>query len=222
MKVDAVDQKAIRVLIVEDHQMVGQLMERVLEEEPDIRVAGRVTTIADAHDRLASEPVDVVLMDYHLPDGDGITAATRIRSEHGSTRVVIVTGAADDYLLKAALSAGCSGYLRKDEAAESLAVAVRAAHAGSSAVSPDMLSRMFDTLDKKSKLEDGNTLSGREMDVLRLLANGLSNDSIAESLFISVNTVRNHTQNILEKLQAHSKLEAVTKAIKLGLVNVPS
>lgn len=212
---------SINVLIVDDHEMVSEMMATILALEADLSVVGRSATIAAATALVATTPVDVVLMDYQLPDGNGVTAAAEIRRAHPQIRVVIVTGVEDEGILRDALQAGCSGYLLKTEGVSQLAVAVRAAHAGSMAVSPEMLAHVMNSLTKPDRKPGTDELTQRELDVLRLLVEGMSGDDIGERLHVSVNTVRNHTQNILEKLDAHSKLEAVTKALRLGLVKPP-
>jgi DNA-binding NarL/FixJ family response regulator len=211
----------IGVLVVEDHTMVAEMIASTLARESDIVVKGSVRTAAEAATAVDADHIDVVLMDYRLPDGDGISAARAIRATHPRTRVVIVTGEDSDHLLTDALKAGCAGYLNKSEGVAMLATAVRGAHAGATAVSPDMLAQVMTSAEQARSRAGPDGLSERELEVLRLLAEGLPNGGIADRLFISVNTVRNHTQNILDKLGAHSKLEAVTTAIRAGLVDAP-
>lgn len=210
---------AISVLVVDDHTMVANMIASTLAAEPDIDVRAHVGTTAEAIAAVDSGHIDVVLMDYRLPDGNGVSAAKTIRNSHPRTRVVIVTGEENDHLLTDALKAGCAGYLKKSEGVETLATAVRGAHAGATVVSPEMLAHVMTSAERTRS--DPDALSERELDVLGLLSRGLSNAEIGELLFISVNTVRNHTQGILEKLDAHSKLEAVTTAIRMGLVEPP-
>ena len=209
---------AIKVLIVEDHQMVAEMTTRILESESDIRVVGWAKTVAAAHAAVAEMAPDVILMDYQLPDGDGISAAAMIRKAHPSIRVVLLTGSEHDGLFTEALNAGFSGYISKTEGVAHIATAVRAAHAGSTAISPEMLAIMLRAATKPRQNAGSDALSARELHVLRLLSGGLRTEAIAQRLSLSPNTVRNHVQSILEKLDAHSKLEAVTKAIRLGLV----
>jgi two-component system response regulator DevR len=207
----------ISVFIVDDHRMVGQMMSNLLSDENDIVVLGWAGSIAAAQEALELQPADVVLMDYQLPDGDGVTAARDLRVRLPETRVIIVTGLEHDDILRKALSAGCSGYLLKTEAASQLAPAVRAAHGGSTAISPQMLERVMIPSAVVTPL-----LTPRELEVLELMVDGAtSTEEMAERLNVSVNTLRNHTQHILEKMQAHTRLEAVTRAIRAGLVQPP-
>ncbi len=210
----------ISVLIVEDHDMVSEMMAAALERDKDINVVGRVPSIAAARTAIATEAVDVVLMDYQLPDGNGVTAAEEIRNEHPAIRVVIVTAIDDDTVLRDALRGGCSGYVLKTDAVSSLAAAIRAAHTGSTAVSPSMLAHLLEPRDG-TRHRASDQLTERELEVLRLLAVGMAGRDIGVRLHLSSSTVRNHTQSILEKLDSHSKLEAVTKAMRAGLVSVP-
>ena len=207
----------IRVLVVEDFHMVAEMIARILGDEADLSVVAVVDSVTSAHLALEHNAVDVVLMDYKLPDGSGLDAAKEVRRTYPNTKVVIVTGTDDDRLFKEALGAGCSGWLLKTEHANSLPLAVRAAHAGSTAVSPEMLSALIESSGKPAHPDE---LSPRELEILAMVARGQGNDEIAEQLLLSTHTVRNHIQASLEKLDAHSKLEAVMEANRLGLIQI--
>jgi DNA-binding NarL/FixJ family response regulator len=206
----------IRVLVVDDHEMVAESMRRLLEDEDDIVVTGIARSAAEAKAAAWAVPPDVVLMDFGLPDEDGITAAAAIRSRLPQTRVLIWTGGNEDVAV-AALEAGCDGYFEKSEPSEKLVTAIRAVHRGETAISSDELARLLSRL-RPSHRDVGDDLTARELDVLRLLAEGTGNKEIAQQLSISLNTVRNHVQSILTKLGAHSKLEAVMIAARAGIV----
>jgi DNA-binding NarL/FixJ family response regulator len=163
---------------------------------------------------------DVVLMDFRLPDRDGAAATASIKSRHPETQVVMVTSADDEAVLIRCLEAGCSGFIPKDRPVRELVEAVRATAAGEALVSPPMLARLLPRL-KPGHKSAGTDLTPRELDILSLLAQGLSNQGIAERLGISRNTVRNHVQNILAKLEAHSQLEAVSTAVRQGIIRYP-
>lgn len=210
----------IRVLIVDDHTMVAEGMASILEDQPDLEVVGVAGSVADAHRLAVTEMPDVVVMDYRLPDGDGAEAARRIRAERPEAQVVMVTASGHDTVLAAALEAGCAAFVTKDRAADQVADAVRAAYAGQATIPPDMLARLLPRLQPQSR--QVGALTAREREVLQLLAEGLSNQEIAERLFLSMSTVRNHVQNVLRKLDAHSRLEAVTIAVRQGIVSYPS
>ena len=206
-----------RVLLVDDHQMFAQVLHRVFKDTPDLEVVGTAGTVADAVAMARRARPDVVLMDYQLPDGVGTEAAAAIRQEHPETKVVILTGYADDAVLVAAIEVGCSGFISKANLVEEALSAVRAAAAGEFLISPSMLIRLLPKLRQERKTVSF-ALTSRELEVLRQLVGGANNAVIAESLFLSVNTVRKHVQSILNKLDAHSKLEAAAIAVRQGLV----
>ncbi len=212
----AADDRQIRVLIVEDHKMFSEALRLALDETDDIAVTAAVETRAAAVQAARETRPDVVLMDYRLPDGDGVAAAREIKNEFPATRIVMLTATSDDLVLRRAIEAGCSGYLTKDHTVEELILAVRAAHNGEAQISPAMLSRLLDRLGDRTR--PGSDLTRRETEVLRLLARGLSNQAIATDLDIRLATVRNHVQSVIEKLRAHSKLEAVATATRLGML----
>jgi DNA-binding NarL/FixJ family response regulator len=161
---------------------------------------------------------DVVLMDYGLPDGDGVMATAAIKASQPDVKVIMLTSFVDEEVLVAAIEAGCSGYVTKHKGAEELTTAVRLAADGEVVVSPDMLARLLPRL-RRNHQGLGWDLTPRERQVLELLAHGDSKETIAARLFLSTNTVRNHIQNILTKLGVHSRLEAVAIAAREGLLH---
>jgi DNA-binding NarL/FixJ family response regulator len=197
--------------------MVVQALSRTLSAQPDFDMVGNATTVEDAVAAARKHQPDVILMDYELPDGTGVEAAERIRSESPDIKVVMVTSHTDDAVLVRAIEAGCSGYITKHEVVEEIVSAVRAAHAGEALISPDMLARLLPKLRPKPRTTGGD-LTAREIEVLKLLAEGLSNQAIADRLVISLHTVRHHVQSVISKLNAHSKLEAVATAAREGLI----
>jgi DNA-binding NarL/FixJ family response regulator len=206
----------IRVLLVDDHEMVAESFRRVLDAQHDIEVVG-VRGSADAAVSAATElRPDVVIMDYVLPDTDGVWAATQIRSVLPDAKVVLLTGSGMPEVLDLALGAGCAGYLEKTSALHELAPAVRAAAAGELVLSPEQAVRH---IRDRSLRPATVTLTAREVEVLRLVSEGLSNKAIAVRLTLSLNTVRTHVQRVLMKLEAHSKLEAVAIARRSGLLD---
>ena len=210
----------IKVLVVDDHNMVAEVLASALREQPDFQVVGIARTAAEAESASREHHPDVVLMDYRLPDDDGAHAASIIRRERPETKVVILTAFADEATLISALEAGCSGYISKDKAFKEVVSAVRAAHAGEALISQEMLVRLLPKLQKRSR-GVGAQLTSRETEVLQFLAQGLSNQAIADHLTLSLNTVRNHVQNVITKLGAHSKLEAVANAAREGILQSP-
>jgi DNA-binding NarL/FixJ family response regulator len=211
---------SIRVVICDDHQILAQGIASLLEGAGGISVVGIVGTVADALATSVAMKPDVVLMDYELPDGDGVSAAAAIKASVPDAKVVILTSYSDDTVLVRALEAGCSGFLTKHKSAREVERAVRLAAEGEALISPDMLVRLLPKLSRtEPERKIGSDLTARELEVLELLAEGLSGDAIASRLYLSPNTVRNHVQNLLPKLGAHSRLEAVSIATRAGLLD---
>jgi DNA-binding NarL/FixJ family response regulator len=208
------------VLVCDDHRVVAEGLSMVLEAQPDLQVVGVASTVAEVCELAASLRPDVVLMDYALPDGDGVAATAAIKAVRPELKVVMLTSFVDVDVLVAAIDAGCSGFVTKHKAGDELTTAVRLAAAGEALVSPDMLARLLPRL-RPSYHGVGADLTPREREVLDLLAQGESKEAIAQRLFLSANTVRNHIQNILNKLGAHSRLEAVATATREGLIRHP-
>ncbi len=211
--------EAIRVLVVDDHRMFAESLVRLLEDERDIEVVGTATRISEATEAVARTAPDLVLLDYLLPDGDGTKAIHEIRRVAPGTKVVVLTALNDERALMAALGAGCDGFVTKDRASDELVHAVRAVAAGEVQIPPDLLARALPRL--RGGDDAAGALTRRELEVLELLADGMPNPGIAAHLHISINTVRNHVQNLLTKLGAHSRLEAVALGIRRGLVAGP-
>jgi len=190
-----------------------------LTEEPDMEVVDTVENLASARRRLEEIEVDVILLDQRLPDGQGTHAAAELRALCPGAKVVLVTAAMEPSVLNEALAAGCAGFVTKGDSIDALAAAVRAAASGATPVSPAMLTRITRGDSSGSNLTE--PLTPRETAVLLFLADGMSNDEIAKRLFISIHTLRNHIQSIISKLGAHSKLEAVSIAIREGVITAP-
>ena len=199
--------------------MFSEALRAALDEADDIAVAATAETGAAGLIALRAGSPDVVLLDYRLPDQDGIETARQMKAQSPDCKIVMLTAASDDDVLRRAIQAGCSGYLTKDQTVEELTLAVRAAYNGEALISPELLSRLLNRLGDRTR--PGSDLTSRETEVLRLLAEGLSNQAIAEELGIRLATVRNHVQSVIGKLQAHSKLEAVATALRLGLIRPP-
>lgn len=211
----------IRVVLVDDHQMFRDSVARLLAHEPDIEVLGTAGSVDEGVDIVARLRPSVAIVDFALPDGDGTLAAARILEVAPQTRVLILTGRTDEQALAAAIEAGCSGFVTKDHALQELVEAVRRTHVGDAYIPAQMLASLLPRIGRKQRTI-GDDLTSREREVLELLGSGLSNRDVAAELVLSVHTVRNHVQNLLVKLQAHSKLEAVAIATREGLINRPT
>jgi DNA-binding NarL/FixJ family response regulator len=213
--------EGIRVLIVDDHAMFAESLARLLGDEEGIEVVGVASDSAHGLELVDRLSPKVVLLDYRMPDRDGVETAAAIKAMDPSSMVVMLTGAEDDRVLLGAIDAGCSGFLTKDRAASEVARAVRAAASGEALISPAQLARLLPRLSSK-RTEVGTDLTRRELELLTHLARGSSNKTIASELHLSLNTVRNYVQSVLTKLGAHSKLEAVSTAVREGIIDYPS
>jgi len=209
----------VRVLLVDDHVMFASSVAAALDTEPGISVVGTAPDLAAARARLAVERVDVVLLDQRLPDGAGAGAIPELKEISPTSKVVMLTASTDDGTLFEALENGCSGFVEKSRTVEELLGAVRGAAAGEAVLSPALLSRLMSRVHRGAEPRLGADLTARELEVLGLVAEGLSNAAIAKRLWLSVNTVRNHVANLLGKLGVHSKLEALAVATREGLLD---
>jgi response regulator RpfG family c-di-GMP phosphodiesterase/DNA-binding CsgD family transcriptional regulator len=213
---DATDR--IRILVVDDHQIFTHSLVRLLGTRPELKVVGTAGSVSDAvAAALAYEP-DVILMDFELPDGDGTEATERIKALTPSVKVVMLTARTDDQSLVRAIAAGCSGFVKKEDAVDSLLEAILAANEGETITPPSELAPLLRQL-RPTQRGLGADLTPRELEILRLFAAGQVNKQVAQGLGLRLNTVRNHAQSILYKLQAHSKLEAVATAVREGIIS---
>ena len=209
------------VLVVDDHSMFAESVVRLLNREADLHAVGVAATAADAIAVARASKPAVVLMDWELPDDDGVSTARAILSDLPDTKVVLLTGRTDDNLVLSALRAGCSGFVSKVDAFATLVSAVRAAAAGEPAMPTGKMVTLLARLTESEPQRGSRTrLSDRELEVLSLIAKGLDVDAIASRLFLSAHTVRNHIRNSMAKLDAHTRLEAVTTAARRGLIDL--
>jgi DNA-binding NarL/FixJ family response regulator len=211
----------IRVLIVDDHAVFTDALSTILRTEPEIQVVGTGATVREAIASARTLQPDVVLLDVHMPDGSGVEAAATIKKDRAQTQVVILTSDEDEAVLRSAVQAGVTGYLSKHESAAQVVQAVRSAARGEALIAPYMLARLLHGLQKKDAPAPVTPLTTRELEVLRELSLGHDNDAVAKQLRMSPNTVRTHVQNILSKLDVHSKLEAVSRGIREGWIRIP-
>jgi two-component system NarL family response regulator len=216
----------IRVLVVDDHALFRRGLQMVLEQEPDIDVVGEASDGAEAVARSAETTPDIVLMDVRMPKRGGIDACMAIKDTVPSAKIIMLTISDEEADLYDAIKAGAMGYLLKEISIEEVATAIRAVHGGQSLISPSMAAKLLNEFATMIKRTDDRPqlpaprLTEREMEVLRLVARGLNNRDIARQLFISENTVKNHLRNILEKLQLHSRMEAVVYAVREKLLEI--
>ena len=209
----------IQVLIVEDHLLVAEAMAHALAEETDIQVARMAANLAEARTALSRQRVDIALLDFHLPDGDGLMLAKYIISHYPGTKVIMVTALADREVLIEALQVGCSGFISKEESLVHLPAAIRSASSGTTAISPGMAAKLVAPPQSINRNQP-DSLEKRELEILTMMGEGYSSSAIAERLFISPNTLRNHLTRINQKLDTHSKVEALAKALRMGLISM--
>lgn len=206
----------ITLLLADDHTMVRQSMRQAMEAE-GFTVVGEAADGAEAVSLAEAHTPDVVLMDVSMPGVDGIAATRRIRTRLPGTQVVMLTMHVDRDVVARALGAGAIGYLTKDCSVDEVVEAVRLAASGDSAVSAGLARGML-----QAATADGAdpVISKREEEVLQLFANGASPNEVAEQLFISVRTVKNHLSSIYQKLDARDRTQAVLKAVRMGIISL--
>ena len=223
------DSKAqrVRLLICDDHKILTDALATVVGLDGTLEMVAPPVHEPESAIEICTEQLpDVVLMDIVFKGGmSGIDATRKIKEVSPSTKVVIMTAHDEDRLLVEAVEAGASGFLGKDEAAEELLAAAKAAAEGEVLIDPGTLTRLLAQVAReRAEQRDAqmllNDLTDREREILQLLAEGMRNDDIASKLFISPQTVQTHVRNILGKLRVHSKLEAVAFAVKHGAITV--
>ena len=216
---DTVDDRrsVTRVVVLDDHDVLASGLAHVMASESDLDCVGVANTLADGRRLVAEHHPDVLLLDQGLPDGDGVSAIPELLADQPQLRVVVLTANATDAILVRAIENGAAGFVAKNRSLNEVLSAVRAAASGEAVISSELLTRLLPRLTGEgvSRHED---LTDREREVLVLLADGLTNVAIAERLVVSVHTVRNHVANLSSKLGAHSKLEALSIAVREGLL----
>jgi DNA-binding NarL/FixJ family response regulator len=214
---EAAVRQVTRALIVDDHVLFRETVVPVLDAAADIAVVGCVGTLEAARQHLEDDPaIDVLILDHQLPDGAGTHAAVQLHHSLPQLRIVLISGSEDPAIIDEAESAGCVAFVHKADHVDFLVDAVRTAELGDMILSPSLVDRRSTTAPRDRFT---SPLTRREIQVLMLLAEGLSNARISEALFIGPNTLRNHVQNVLIKLGAHTRLEAVAVAHREGIIS---
>jgi len=203
----------IRVLIADDHVTVREGLAAMIGRQADMEVVGEATTGRLAVDLWFSLRPDIVLLDLRMPELDGVGAIGEIRQRDAAARIIILTTFETDSDIANAIRAGARGYLLKDSQREELLDSIRRVHAGETSISPSLVAKLAAGISSE-------TLTGRELDVLILLAHGKSNKEIGANLYISETTVKSHLRSIFTKLNVLSRTEAITVASRRGLVTL--
>jgi DNA-binding NarL/FixJ family response regulator len=204
------------VLIVDDHVMFAESLARLLVGHRGVTDVVVAESVAAVRSTAMQVHPDVAVVDWHLVDGRGSEVIRVLRQQAPQTKVVVLTGVLQPQVVREALELGCAGVITKDRAADELFDAIDQAIRGELSLSPDALAMAVET----QKATD-DSLSDRELEVVRALARGLSNQEIATELYLSVNTVRNHIQRISAKLGVNTRLEIAITAIRRGLIELP-
>ena len=212
---------SIRVFIAEDHAIVRKGVRTLLSLEKDIQVIGEATNGLEAVEQVGNLNPDVILMDLVMPELDGIKAIQQIKAHHPDAKVLVLTSFATDDKIFPAIKAGALGYLLKDSDPATLADAIRQVNAGEYSLHPIIARKVLQELNLSPKIPPTvQPLTGREVEVLRMVAQGKSNRQIADELVLSLGTVRAHLSNILGKLHLASRTQATLYALREGIASL--
>ena len=219
------EREPIRVLVVDDQELFRGGLTMILGTDPGIEVVGQAGDGIEGTTLAAALAPDVVLLDVRMPKRSGIEACVAIKESVPSAKIIMLTVSDEEADLYEAVKSGAAGYLLKDSSIDEVTQAVRVVADGQSLISPSMAVKLIDEFKQMSRPDRDQVsplrLTDRELEVLRLVATGMNNREIARQLFISENTVKNHVRNILEKLQLHSRMEAVMYAVREKLLDIP-
>ena len=210
----------MKIIIVDDHVLFREGLAAIIRREPDIEIIGMAGTVREAIELARASRPEIALMDFNLPDGSGVDATRRILEEFPACKIIFLTMSEQDDDLFSAIRSGAKGYLLKNMQPTDLVNAIRSVYEGESALSQGMTLRLMDELSRSERLAHPaeNTLTLRELDVLRAIASGLSNQEIGNQLYISENTVKFHVHSLLAKLNLTDRKEAANFAREHGLV----
>jgi len=211
----------IRILVVDDHPVVREGIAAMLQRQSDMEVVGEASDGAAGVDQCMAKNPDIVLMDLRMPVMDGVEAMRKISEKQPAVRFIVLTTYDNDEYIFKGIEAGARAYLLKDAPREDLFKAVRAVHRGESLIHPTVASKVLDRFATLSRqAQPPELLSEREMEVLRLMATGAANKTIAAQLCISESTVKTHVQSIFQKLDVNDRTEAVTHALQRGIISL--
>jgi DNA-binding NarL/FixJ family response regulator len=212
----------IRLMIVDDHQMLREGLRRSMSEI-GFDVIGEASDGDEAVTRATAQRPDVILMDVTMPRMDGVEACRQVKDVLPDTHIVMLTMHADQSVLADAIRAGASGYLVKDCSTDEIADAVKIAAAGQTALSPQLAATLLDEvrrMEEQERAQENRLITKREEEVLQMIADGCSTTEVAEGLYISQKTVKNHLASIYQKLEARDRTQAVLQAVRMGIVQL--
>jgi DNA-binding NarL/FixJ family response regulator len=213
--------EAIKILIADDHPVVREGLIAMLSREGDFKVVGEAKDGVEAVNKAKELSPDVVLMDLRMPEMDGVEAMRQIRPTMPDVKFIILTTYSDDDYIFSGIEAGARAYLLKDAPREDLFKAIRSVYRGESLIQPVVASKLLDRFSQLSRrTPSGDELSERELEVLCLVAKGAANKEISAELNIAQSTVKTHITNIFQKLGVNDRTEAVTQALKKGIIRL--
>lgn len=213
--------EVIKILIADDHPVVREGLFAMLSREPDFNVVGEAKDGGDAVNKTNELNPDVVLMDLRMPEMDGVEAMRQIKAVRPDVKFIILTTFSDDEYIFSGIEAGARAYLLKDAPREELFKAIRAVYRGESLIQPVVASKLLDRFTELSRrAPSGEELSGREVEILQLMAKGAANKEISAQLSISQSTVKTHISSIFQKLGVNDRTEAVTQALRKGIIHL--
>jgi NarL family two-component system response regulator LiaR len=213
--------KPIRILIADDHAIVREGQRALIETEPGMELVGEAADGAEAVEMARTLQPDVILLDLLMPRKGGVEAIQEIRAENADARILVLTSFAEDEKVYAAIKAGALGYLLKDASPQEILAGIREVHRGEPSLPPVMAHKLMSELQRASNLPPTeDPLTERELEILKLVAQGLPNLEIAERLVISERTVRTHVSNILSKLHLANRTQAALYALREGLADL--
>ena len=212
----------IRILVADDHPVVRDGLVAMLSTQPDFRVVGQASTGSEVIANIEIAQPDVVLLDLEMPELDGVEALRQVTSDYPDVRILVFTAFDDDERIVSAVQAGAQGYLLKGSPRDEVFDAIRVISQGGSLLQPVVASKLMRHVSSEAQQADWSRLTGRELEVLELLAEGMTNKEIAVELVITVRTVKFHVSSILRKLEAGNRTEAVRTAAERGIINMQS
>ena len=207
---------AIRVFLLDDHEVVRRGVRELIENEDDMTVVGEAGTAEEAYGRIPATSPTVAVLDVRLPDGDGIEVCREIRSKHDEIACIMLTSFADDEAVYAAIMAGAAGYVLKQVRGSDLIEGIRRVADGESLLDPSVTTRLLDRLRHRGDGDELANLSEQERKILDLIAEGLTNRQIGERMFLAEKTVKNYVSNLLAKLGMSRRTEAAVYAARLA------